>query len=125
MTAKKKRTNPANKFIQKKRFLFESEAFRALTCMSRCLLDEFMFRYNGSNNGHIIMSVREAGGRLNCSKDTVTKSLRELEEKGFIRCRQKGAFTCKKRHASEWVVTEYELNGKPATKDYMHWQKPR
>jgi hypothetical protein len=41
---------------------------------------------------------------------------------GFIRARQRDAFTWKMRHATEWVLTEFPFAGTPPTKDFMRWR---
>ncbi|PLX36036.1 MAG: hypothetical protein C0605_08365 [Hyphomicrobiales bacterium] len=49
------------------------------------------------------------------------KAFHELEEKGFIKSKQKGGFDFKIRHATTWILTEYGHGGKLATKDFMSW----
>ena len=84
-------------------------------------------RYNGSNNGLIHYSVREAADELKISKDTAARALRSLEAHGFIVVEKRGAFHCKIRHASEYRLTIYasdiatDYAGKLATKEFMRW----
>jgi hypothetical protein len=82
-------------------------------------------RYNGSNNGRIPYSVREAAKALNVSGQTAMRTFQLLEDRGFIRCKKKGAFSLKAApSASEWRLTEYANDTPPehATKDFMTWQ---
>lgn len=77
--------------------------------------------YNGSNNGDLFLSVREAAKRLGVSNNTASKAFKELEEKGFIIARQKGYFKQKTRHATSWILTEFKYNGQLPTKEFMRW----
>ena len=62
---------------------------------------------------------------INKTEKTASKAVAELVEKGFVICRQKGAFSTKLRHASEWELTEYEAFGQSAKKTYMSWEQER
>jgi DNA-binding transcriptional regulator YhcF (GntR family) len=89
---------------------------------ARCLEIELKAFYNGSNNGDLFFSIRDAAKKLGVAHNTASKAFKELEEKGFIKARQKGAFQWKTRQATSWILTEYEYNGKVATKDFMRWR---
>ena len=77
---------------------------------------------NGTNNGDIPMSIREAAGLLRTGKDQATKAFADLQDRGFIKPSVKGCFTFKARHATTWVLTEYRLNDQPPTKEFMKWK---
>ena len=111
-----------DRFVMLDYWLLESDAWRALSHGARSLYIEVRQRYNGQNNGRISFSVREAAKKLRVGKDTAAKWFRELEEKGFLRARQRGSFSYKKRHATEWLVTAEPYNGERATKDFMRWK---
>ena len=84
-------------------------------------------RYNGSNNGRISYSVREGAAALHVSKGSVKNWLDVLQERGFIVCTRRGAFSLKvTRDASEWRLTEYNCDtpAQHATKDFMRWTPP-
>ena len=66
--------------------------------------------------------MREAAERLGCGKDTAAKWFRELQEKRFLKTRQRGSFTYKARHATEWEITAERYRNKPATKDFVSWK---
>lgn len=102
-----------------------SEAWKALSMTARCLEMELKALFNGANNGEIFLSVREAAKRLGVSPNTAAKAFRELEEKCFIIAKQRGHFDWKQRHATSWILTEFEYNGKAATKDFMRWKKEK
>lgn len=104
----------------------DSPAFRSLSCPARCLLLEFKARYNGMNNGQIGMGVRQAARLLNRSPGHMAPVFRELQEKGFIKLKTPGTHPNGQGSAnamqSEWCLTEFGVNGQPATKNFMSWK---
>ncbi len=119
--ADRKGRNHGGKHVRLYWHLLDSEAYRHASPLARCLLIELEYRFNGLNNGTITLSVREAVDRLGCGKNQATAAFRDLERLGFIRCRQRGAFTDKSKRASEWILTGHPFNDQRATKDYMQW----
>ncbi len=99
----------------------ECPAWRSLTPIARAVYCELGGLYNGSNNGELFLSVREAARRTNAGKNSVASALKQLVELGFIRPRQGGAFHWKARHATCWILTEHAFAGQLATKDFMRW----
>ena len=118
------RSAPDAKHVRLHRWMMNSTAWRSLPVGPRALLVELYALFNGSNNGDIFLSAREAGKRLNASKSNAYRWFLELEGRGFIRARQRGAFSLKSRHATTWILTEFDFAGQPATKDFMRWQPP-
>lgn len=97
-------------------------AWQSLSMNARCLEMELKALYDGTNNGKLFLSIREAAKRLGIADNTASKAFKELEEKGFIKSKQKGSFKWKTRHATSWILTEFEYNNQLATKDFMRWQ---
>jgi len=123
---KKHRRNSGDWFARHVRLHFwmmKSPAWRDLTPTARALLVELYALYNGSNNGDLFLSVRDAARRLAVADNTAWRSLQELERHGFIRAAKRGAFHLKVRHATCWILTEFEHAGKLATKDFMRWSQ--
>ena len=84
---------------------------------------DLAMRYNGSNNGDISYSVREGKTRLGINPNTVGKYLKILERYGLIITTQKGSFDLKKRHASTYELTMWDVIGKhKAKKIFMTYQ---
>jgi hypothetical protein len=108
------------------RYELESTAYRSLSLGARALLVELKALFNGSNNGSLFMSVREAAKRLNSSKTYAADRLQELHDKGFIRPKQNGAFSVKclvgEGRATSWILTEYPFANALPTKDFMRWR---
>ena len=104
-----------------------TEAWKTLKPSIRALYVELKRRYNGSNNGIIILSHRDAGRALNVSHNTVGKWFKELERRGFI--------VCVRRHhlgpsgvgqTSHWRLTEVpSMDRKPATLEYKSWNEKK
>jgi hypothetical protein len=107
----------------------DSAAWRNLTANARAIYIEIGRRYAGpnSNNGRIPYSVREAAKALRVSQATACRALAELTAHGFIVPMMKGGFNLKRRHATEWRLTEFPCdvtNALAGTKDFMKWQSP-
>lgn len=108
------------------------DAYRHLSVYGRALLLEFRRKFNGSNNGDIAMSVRDAARLLRCNKNTAFKALRELEDKGWIRAAATGSFHWKAeaggrkfRAATTWRITNQPIGlgtDTKETKEYVKWK---
>jgi len=102
-------------------------AYRSLSIGARALLIELKALYNGSNNGDLFMSAREAAKRLNrpTGKSQAAVWFAELQDKGFIRPNIVGGFNVKStaagRRATSWILTEFPFGNALATKDFMRW----
>lgn len=127
MTRKPNKTGRSNgeaRHVRLYHWLMATAAWRTLDPVARTAYIELAALYNGSNNGSIVWSVRDAAQTLLVSPATVTRALQRLEERGFIVREKQGAFSRKVRHAAEWRLTEFnsDLSGKLATKDFARWQ---
>lgn len=110
------------KHVRLYRYMLNSEAWQALSLGARCLLIVFYDLYNGHNNGELFLSVREAARRLRVAPNTAARLLLDLQTKGFIRPNIKGGFDWKVRHATSWILTEFEFAGQLASKGFMRWR---
>src|SRR5262249_14499734 len=118
----KRYRDKAERYVKLRFWLLNSLAWQSLPPAARALYIEMVKRYFGSNNGRIVMGVREASKLIGVNKDTARMALRFLEDRGFVVCTKRGAFshkTCK--DASEWRLTEYDSDYpvQHATKDFM------
>lgn len=77
-------------------------------------------RFNGFNNGRIILSLEEASRILHLGKATVHEAFSELERKGLVVCMKRGQWYG--RLASEWAVTDQSVNGQVATNAWRDWK---
>lgn len=120
----------AGRHVQLPEWLQASEAWATLSPGPRALYIELKRRFNGSNNGKIVLSHRDAATALNVHRNTVGPWFRDLEERGFILMAQAphlGPAGIGK--ASVWALDELPTHeSKPAQKRFMAWrqkQKPR
>jgi hypothetical protein len=109
--------------------MLNAPAWQSLDSNARAIYIELAQRYAGpnSNNGRIPYSVREAGTALKISRATACRALSALVDRGFIVPTVKGAFSLKKRHATEWRLTEYPCDITHAaigSKEFVRWQPP-
>lgn len=112
------------KFLMLEGYLLKSDAWRATTTVERAAYIEMKWRFDGLNNGRITLGCRELADALHISKDTASRTLLGLEEKGFIVKKKRSAFNVKSRTATEWLLTEYksDVTGELALKTFMRWQ---
>lgn len=116
------RSGGESRHVRLYHWLLTSPAWKSLGPVSRALYVELSSLYAGTNNGDLFLSVRDAGRRMNVDKNTAGRAFRELEDRGFIRPRQKGSFDWKARHATSWVLTEHPVGDALATKEFMKWR---
>ena len=118
--AKKGIIESTERFVKLTYPLIESEAWRWLRPISKAVYIELKRRYNGLNNGKISLSLSEAAHILKASKSSISKGLKQLEAHGFIKLIKKGYFTG--RMASEYALTDEQLDGYPPTREWRRWQ---
>jgi hypothetical protein len=122
------------RFVQLFHWEMDNPAYRDLSANARAIYTEIKRRYNGTNNGFIVYSVRQAADELKIGKTTASKGFIALQSHGFIVAEQRGAFHWKidvsgERHrpASEWRLTAYHsdraigIESKYPTKEFMRW----
>lgn len=74
----------AGRHVQLPEYLQQTEAWATLKPGPRALYIELKRRFNGGNNGRIILSHRQAAEALNVHRNTVGAWFTELERRGFI-----------------------------------------
>ena len=122
-TGRSKRGPP---FAMVLHWVMDTAAFRSLSPQAVAVYLVLLRIYNGSNNGSIALSARNAAERCNIAKDTATRAFRELIEKGFIELVTAGSFNLKLPHAAEYRLTHVRCDktaGLP-TKAFLRWQPP-
>ena len=94
------RSKHGPRFVMHPHWVLDGEAYRDLRALPRAIYTFLRRRFNGTNNGHINVSVRMIAAELRCSKDSAGKALGVLVDHGFIKCAQKGSFHWKHGTAS-------------------------
>lgn len=127
MTKRRKRRplRREQRFVTLHYWMLDCDAFRELSGNASKLLLRLATRFSGANNGAISMSTREAEREIDCSRNHAAKCFHVLQDAGFIRVTQKGAFDWKKRHATTWRLTWLDCEGEQATKDFLRPDRGR
>ena len=109
--------------VQLGEWLQRSEAWATLKPGPRALYVEIKRRFNGANNGEIILSHRDAATAINVNRNTVGSYFNELLERGFL-VMTKAPYLGPSGIglASVWGMTELPIGGKSATKEFMRWR---
>ena len=81
------------RFVQLFHWMLNSPAWKDLDANARAIYVELTRRYNGSNNGRIAYSVRQAAADLKISKDTAARAFRSLKRSRFHRVRTAWRFS--------------------------------
>jgi hypothetical protein len=100
----------ADRYFAVHHFMLKTDAWQALTTPARAVYLQLGFRYNGSNNGRIACSIREAASECNVARDTAARAFKELVDLGFIEETRHGSLSRKTRIASEWRLTAFRCD---------------
>jgi hypothetical protein len=108
-------------FVRFEFWELETEAFQHLSADATRVYLFMHMRYDGSNNGAVVFSHRDAMKVLNADWRRAANALAELVHYGFIRCRTPGEPGPNIRPASEWQLTKFECGGQPASRTFARW----
>jgi hypothetical protein len=110
------------RFVALPHWMLKSTAWRLLSPVARSLFIELAAIYNGSNNGRLALSTRDAAERVRCSKNTAARAFAELIQNGFIDRCSRGHFDRKTPHAAEYRLTLHscDLTGERSSKRFMN-----
>lgn len=127
VNAKGRNTN-TDRFVALRHKWLASEAYRSLSLAARGLLVELAMIENGSNNGSLYLSVRDAADRLGMSDLTSTsRAFDELIDRGFIRCTKEAHFEVKAAETSRarcWRLTCLAADNRPPTNEWETYAAP-
>lgn len=110
------------RFVGLPYWMIRGHAWQSLDCTARSLFVVLLERFNGSNNGDISLSQREAAKALHVRPDTAARAFDKLIERGFIRMARDSSFHVKARYARTWILTLHPYRDALATKDFMRWR---
>ena len=120
----------AGRFVQLSEWVQATEAWATLKPGPRALYVELKRRFNGHNNGQILLSHRDAAKALNVHRNTVGGWFDELEARGFIfatrgHCLGPSGIG----ETTHWALGEEPTaDMQPARKAFVRWgseKKPR
>ena len=126
MTKRRRPKGTPPRFVLVYEWEMDLPAWQEMSVYGRCAVLELRRKYNGHNNGGIVLSVRELARLINCHKDTANKALREVQEKGWAVPVQKGCFSQKtNKTATIWRITNQAVGlgvEIDETKEYARWR---
>jgi len=73
-----------DRYFQLHHYMMKTDAWRNLSPAARTVYLQIGFRYDGSNNGKIAYSVRDAATEFLLAKETAGCAFKELVNLGFI-----------------------------------------
>ena len=115
MAKKGNRRSRTERFIALPFSVLGTPAWQALSGNAVKVLIELIKLNNGSNNGGMFLSARQAADRANLSSNTAAKCLTEIVEAGFVDIVEKGAFSRKTKAATTYRLTWHPVgNDVPA-----------
>jgi DNA-binding MarR family transcriptional regulator len=92
-----------DRYFQLHHYMMKTDAWRNLSSAARAVYLQIGFRYDGSNNGKIAYSVRDAAGECNLDKGTASRAFKELFDRGFIEETRHGGITRKRASQANGV----------------------
>ena len=102
-----------------------SEAWASLSPGPRALYIELKRRFNGTNNGDLFLSHRDAALAINVNRNTISGYFAALIDRGFIRLTV-GPHLGPSGigQASKWALEELPTrDGRPGGVAFMRWRK--
>lgn len=109
-----------DRYIGISHYFYDSTAFQTLPPAARCIYLELKRRYNGSNNGEIRLSCREAAEVIHGSTATASRMLVLLQDHGLIKCHNKGVY--QNRHATTWILTSEVFEERAPTNEWRDFK---
>jgi DNA-binding transcriptional MocR family regulator len=115
----------AGRHVQLSEYLQATEAWASLKPGPRALYIELKRRFNGTNNGDIFLSHRDAALALGVNRNTVGAYFYDLADRGFIRLVTAPHLgPAGVGIASKWALEEEATrDGRPAQKAFIGWRK--
>ncbi|MEL6642659.1 MAG: hypothetical protein AAFO57_00785 [Pseudomonadota bacterium] len=121
----KKNKRGAGRFVQLHHWVMQTEAWRTMKPGPRALFVELKRRFNGTNNGRITLSHREAAALLNVSRNTVAAYFETLMARGFIRMVEAPCLGPDGQgRTARWALEDEPMPGGGApSKSFTRWQE--
>jgi hypothetical protein len=121
--AKNRLDERKDRYFQLHHYMMKTDAWKALSAAARAVYLQIGFRYDGSNNGKIAYSVRDAATECLLAKETAGRVFKELVDLGFIEETRHGSLSRKTRIASEWRLTAFKCDLTGALKTCLFMQR--
>ena len=108
-------------FFQFHRQIYDSAAFRSLSCIERVALLHLMYHYIPDRSEDIGMSNRRLARDIGVNKDTAGKALKRLEQVGLIRMVDESDWY--RGAARSYRLTFMKYQGRQPTDEWAAFQK--
>src|SRR4051794_34133621 len=107
-------------------WMLESPAWQSLSPAARALYLVIRKHFNGHNNGQIHLSRDLLMHELGVGSEHTSTARDQLLERGFLKITSQGGFDYKAGaragRAHTYELTELEMPGRPASKEFMSWR---
>jgi len=122
----RRRNRHGPSFVRMFHWMMETPAWRSLSGWAVAAYLDLAANYNGNNNGELFLSGRKFAEGRNCSRQTATRALAELVDKGFIEITRDSGFNMKdrKRQARQYRLTVFfcDLTKSSASRAFAKWK---
>ena len=99
----------------------ESDAYRYLSNAALRVLVELKHKFNGANNGDIVLSCRQIEHACKISRNTASRAFAELQSKGIITKTKQGYFGM--RIACTWKLnTDKNAGENRPSNEWKNWR---
>lgn len=124
MSRRNRNGRSAARFVALYDWFMNSPAWKGLKPGPRALYVELKRKFNGTNNGRLFLSHRDAAEALNMNREAISGYFAALVSAGFIVQTQGHCLgPSGKGQAATYALTEEPLDGRPATKEFMAREK--
>jgi len=125
-TVRRRRNKHGPKFIRLFHWMTDTPAWHSLSGWAIAAYIDLARHYNGINNGELCLSAREFAIGRQCSRQTATRAITELVEKGFVEITRDSGFNVKdrRRQARQYRLTVFfcDLTKQPASNAFTKWR---
>lgn len=102
------------------RAMRESPVYETMPATAKVLMDLLQLQWRPDRP--VAYSVRQAAGKISCTKNTAAKSFAILSERGFITCVNESLFNSRTgSKAREWRLTWMPFSGQSPTHEWEKW----
>lgn len=103
-------------------YWIDLKAWKNMSPRAKALLVEIMMRYRPGENGKLAYSAKHAAEILKASKSTAARTLRELDDLGWLRPAKLTSFAGHNGKSSLYRLTMFDddTTGEPPTRDFLY-----
>ena len=100
--------------------MMKSSTYLGLMPQAKVLM--LLLQEHWRNDKHVDYGIREAAEKIPCDRRTVSKAFNQLQERGFIVCKEPAFFSSRTEAKSRrWQLEWLPFNDKPPTNTWDNW----